>query len=327
MSTSSSCFTVVIPYYQTTPDPLKRAITSVLSQKGVDRPHVLIVDDGSPLPARDVISEFSHEESACIRIIRQPNSGAAKARNIGLDNLPESTVFVAFLDSDDEWDPYHLFNARRLLDNGYDFYFADHRRSEWDKSKFGQIDLSLQPHKKLDTGTDDYEYIGDILLPIMRDHMIQTSSVVYRKAELADIRFPVDLVLGEDEVFWVKAVRRARKICFSTKIEVHMGKGVNISQGEEWGDLRSFQLMAQNIRYWKRIDDILPGEPQLKELQRFRVGQLRRNLVASILFRLRRRMSLPMQHVLSFTIDDPAWILFLPLVLIRHFSGLEKSSL
>ncbi len=312
---------VVIPYYQSDSAPLVRAIHSILAQEGVDRPHVLIVDDGSPCPARKILDENFPGHEAFIRIIAQENGGAAKARNMGLDHLPESASHIAFLDSDDEWVADHLANALRLLGQGCDFYFADHQRTEWDSGKFSRIGLSLDRHKCLDDAAGLYEYTGEILFPVMVDHMIQTSSVVYSKRMLGDIRFPVNLVLGEDEIFWVKAMRRARKTGFCSKVEVRMGKGVNISQGGEWGDERSFQLMAQNIRYWQSVPDLLPEETQIEPLRRLKTSQLRQNFAASVWYRIRRGKTLPMRPIASFTSSDPGWFFSLWAVLFQHIAG------
>lgn len=320
MNETSPSICVVIPHYQRSPEPLRDAIQSILDQQGVDMPYIVVVDDFSPYPAKKIIDEYFSEYSAHIRIILQNNGGAANARNTGLDNIPESANYVAFLDSDDAWVQDHLANAVSLLEQGCDFYFADHKREEWDEGKFARVELSLDRHKCLDKAGRLYEYCGDLLFAVMNDHLIQTSTVVFRKHLMEDIRFPVDLVLGEDEVFWVKAMRRARKIGFCSTVGVRMGKGVNISQGGDWGDERSFQLMAQNVRYWQSVPALLPNEPQIEPLRRLKIGQLRQNFAASVWYRLRRGKGLPMRHIASFTSADPGWLFSLWTVLVRRLA-------
>ena len=325
MTVCNPSVSVIIPFYQCTAEPLIRAIRSILAQEGVDRPQVLIVDDGSPVPAQTILDENFPGHEDFVRIIVQHNAGAATARNTGLDNLSDSACCIAFLDSDDEWTPDHLANAVRMLEQGYDFYFADHQRSKWQDGKFTMTNLSLEQNTCLDAASGLYEYTGDILFPVMNDHLVQTSSVVCRQNSIKDIRFPVDLVLGEDEIFWVKAMRAARKIGFCKNIEVLMGKGVNISQeGDadgDWGHERAFQLLAQNIRYWQRVPALLPTEPGLEEIRRAKTRQLRQNLAASILHRLKRGRGLPMRPTLDFTLADPMWIFSLWTALSRHLTG------
>ena len=311
---------VIIPFYQLTPEPLIRAIHSILAQQGVDKPLVLIVDDGSPVSAQKIIDEHFPAHKEFIRVIVQKNSGAAKARNTGLDNVPDTTRYIAFLDSDDEWTPHHLSNALRMFEMGCDFYFADHKRSEWHEGKFNLASFSPDQHKCLDESASLYKYTGDILFPIMNDHLIQTSTVVFRRSAMQDIRFPVALVLGEDEIFWVKAMRCAGKIGFCRNIEVLMGKGVNISQGGDWGNERSFQLITQNLRYWQSIPDLLPADAQLETLRKLKIDQLRHNLAASVWHRLMRGKSLPIKPIADFTRADPAWLFSLWNVLFNRIT-------
>lgn len=309
---------VVIPFYQRTPCTLVRAINSVLAQDGVARPYVLIVDDGSPCSAREIVREHFPGGDGFIHVITQRNGGAAKARNTGLDNLPEETSYVAFLDSDDEWTCDHLSNALSALGSGCDFYFAGHKREDWESDRFTQMGLSLAQHECIDSKRTIFKYVGDILVPVLGKQMVKTSSVVYRAGALGDIRFPEELVLGEDEVFWMKAMRRARACAFGAKVEVRMGRGINISQGGQWGGEESIRLMLLNLRKWKRLPALLGNEPCLTPLARAKVRELRRELAACVLHRARRRQRLPIGQIASFTRADPAWLLSLWAVLFQR---------
>ena len=93
--------TVVIPTYNRRAT-VGRAVESVLAQTA--RPaEIIVVDDGS----RDGSAEMLVERhGAAIRVIEQANAGAAAARNAGVLNA--SGMLVAFLDSDDVWDPGKL---------------------------------------------------------------------------------------------------------------------------------------------------------------------------------------------------------------------------
>jgi hypothetical protein len=89
---------VVIPVHDRA-DLLALALMSVAAQ--TLRPaEVIVVDDGSTDGSAAVA------EASGATVLRQPASGVSAARNRGLATA--SAPFVAFLDSDDEWEPGHL---------------------------------------------------------------------------------------------------------------------------------------------------------------------------------------------------------------------------
>lgn len=93
---------VVVPVYGR-PSAAAAAIRSVLEQS-VGNFEVVVVDDGSPVPAVESLAGFS---DARIRFVRHDaNLGAAAARNTGVE-VARGPV-VAFLDSDDVWLPTML---------------------------------------------------------------------------------------------------------------------------------------------------------------------------------------------------------------------------
>jgi glycosyltransferase involved in cell wall biosynthesis len=110
----------VIPTYQRE-QTIARAIESVLAQS---RPpsEVIVVDDGSTDRTGERLREFGD----AIRVVVQTQSGSAAARNRGVEAA--SAEWIAFLDSDDRWEPDHL---ERIVDaivatgGEADLYFDD----------------------------------------------------------------------------------------------------------------------------------------------------------------------------------------------------------
>lgn len=76
------------------------ALRSLLRQRDAADLDIIVIDDGSTDGSRDVVRSLM-EQSSCIRLVAQDNSGVSKARNTGLRNLHAQTEFVTFLDSDD----------------------------------------------------------------------------------------------------------------------------------------------------------------------------------------------------------------------------------
>jgi len=135
MSNSSTQISVIIPVYN---DALyiKEALMSVLSQ-GIENLEIILVDDGSTDDFEDHIEELNDPR---IKLIKQANSGAAAARNNGINNAKGE--FIAFLDADDIWSGNKLKLQLDVLLNRKDIQMVfGHVKEFYDKSIEGHHDL------------------------------------------------------------------------------------------------------------------------------------------------------------------------------------------
>ena len=88
---------VVLPTHNR-PQSVVRAAASVLGQ-GFDELELIVVDDGSAVPAEQALKQFRDHR---MRILRSDIPlGPARARNLGLEVATGS--WIAFQDDDDEW--------------------------------------------------------------------------------------------------------------------------------------------------------------------------------------------------------------------------------
>jgi glycosyltransferase involved in cell wall biosynthesis len=110
-------------------EKLERAIDTALAQTDSDL-EVVVVDDGSESPLELVVG--SRYQDPRLRFVRQDNTGPAGARNTGA--LAARGRYIAFLDSDDGWEPTKVerqverFLARpelALVGTGVRFLFDD----------------------------------------------------------------------------------------------------------------------------------------------------------------------------------------------------------
>lgn len=237
---------VIIPFYQSEPGILARALDSIRAQvlpPGV-RLQVIVVDDASPVPAMAEMAGYDDDDRITWRSIRQDNAGPGGARNTGLGYAAAigNARYAAFLDSDDEWTPDHLANAVAALDQGYDFYFSDHRREGHFDSYFAMIDLmGLVTPALWDKGAvlDDATrgFAPHALDPVfLREYLSQSSTVVLRMASQGHQRFDPELRhASEDRMMWIQIALSGARICVSTRSEVECGRGVNMFyESLEW---------------------------------------------------------------------------------------------
>ena len=111
-------FSIIVPLYNKAPY-VKKALDSIVSQTFTDW-ECIIVDDGSTDNSAAICEEYLKNKFETlnlkleIRILRQPNSGVAKARNVGVEN--SSAPFVCFLDADDWWEPEFLMTMAEAIE-------------------------------------------------------------------------------------------------------------------------------------------------------------------------------------------------------------------
>lgn len=86
---------------------------------------IVVVDDGSRDGTVQAVREWARSHASCVRLLQQPPSGAAAARNLGFQHL--DTDLVALLDADDVFLPQHLARAEDAFRRYRDLvlYFAD----------------------------------------------------------------------------------------------------------------------------------------------------------------------------------------------------------
>lgn len=102
--------TVVVPAHNRS-RVIERAVASALGQRPDPPAQVLVIDDCS------TDDTASRAEAAGAQVIRHDtNRGPGGARNTGI--YAAAQPWVAFLDSDDEWLPHHLHDARSAF-NGH----------------------------------------------------------------------------------------------------------------------------------------------------------------------------------------------------------------
>lgn len=316
---------IVIPFYQTQQGILSRALASAENQSLAHRCVVYVVDDESPFSATDEIAQFPAFENIDVRIIRQKNGGAGKARNTGLDNLDKSIRYVAFLDSDDAWHENHLEVAISTLEVGYDAYFSDHYAALYpDVSNFSRIGtLDVPQHTLLDMHHRSYAMTISMIDHIISDGggVIGTSNVVYSYEKFPKLRFREEFYNGQDFFFWMDLSDQQAKWCFSTQITCTCGTGLNIYSGSGWGTKNSLRRIRNEMFVWTSAERFYSLTPALKKANTKTISHLQESAVRDILHRITHLKPISLQQTFDILKMRPSTIalfLKLPISIIKQ---------
>lgn len=190
-------FSIVMPSYNHAIF-IKHAVSSVLQQT-YDNWELIIVDNYSTDETLEVLNEF-HDER--IKILQIDNGGSvAKSRNLGVATA--RAPWIAFLDSDDLWQPSKLEKIIPYLNSKHDllYHHLNLIQESTDLSKHGHI-IS----RKLNSPV-----LKDL---IIKGNTIATSSVVIRKEiflEVGGMSENLDLIGIEDYNTWLRISKKTEK--------------------------------------------------------------------------------------------------------------------
>src|SRR5262249_7474975 len=130
-----------------------------------------------------------------IRVFRAPHRGVAAARNIGI--AMATAPLIAFLDSDDTWEPEKLarqtefmrMNPRCVVSQAEEVWIRDGRR----------VNPGSRPRKRA----------GDIFVDSLRTCLISPSAAIMRAECLREAGgFDEDLIAAEDYDLWLRILAR-----------------------------------------------------------------------------------------------------------------------
>lgn len=248
-------FTVVIPFYQREAGILRRALASVFSQTCQDF-DVLVVDDESPLPAEVELEPLDEKARSRITVIKQTNGGPGGARNTGLDNVPSSTRFVAFLDSDDLWLPDHLKNANESMTRfDGDCYWASMQASAEFYYHFGMAELEATEGANRLSEEPLVLEVSELASVMLKNwSFLHLSCMVLARNLFETVRFDAALRLAaEDVLFFCDCILASRRSLLCDEAGATRGMGLNIFHSI---DNHSPQFLQQQFNTWVALDTL-----------------------------------------------------------------------
>jgi glycosyltransferase involved in cell wall biosynthesis len=186
---------------------LADALRSVMRQT---RPpdEVIVVDDGSP--DREAIAAAVASFGNRVRLIEQPNQGAAAARNRGM--AATTAEYVALLDADDEWYPAFLQEQLATL-NAHpeiDLIYSDGLIT-------GQTGLAGQRFMQ------SCPSVGPVTLEALlaqRCTVLLSGVVMRRRAALAVGGFDLAIRRGQDFDLWLRMAHQGSQLAYTSQVLV-----------------------------------------------------------------------------------------------------------
>jgi glycosyltransferase involved in cell wall biosynthesis len=197
-------FSVVIPAYNTA-HFISDALKSVFAQTTNDY-EIIVVNDGSPDTAEfeKALEPYLND----ITYIQRAHGGPAAARNSGI--LAAKAEFIAFLDSDDQWEATHLEEMREFLQREpmLDLVYGD-AVMFGESAKEGMTTMDENPSEDLATFES---------LVLCKCNVIG-STVVARRQSLIDAGlFDESFIQGEDFELWARIAYRGGRIDYRKQI-------------------------------------------------------------------------------------------------------------
>jgi len=162
---------------------------SVINQTFENFEYILI-DDCSPDNSAEIIKQFQKQDSRIKYIKLEENSGAAVARNTGIENAQGR--YVAFIDSDDKWYPAKLEEQLRYME-------TENKAFTYTKFELINDDGSLK--KEAAQIPEKFDYSG-----LLKNTAIACSTVMIDTDVIKDIKMPL-VRKGQDTATWLKILR------------------------------------------------------------------------------------------------------------------------
>lgn len=227
---------IVMPAYNTG-TYIVESIRSVIAQT-YQNWELLIVDDCSSDNTIEIIQSFNDER---IRLfVNDVNSGAAVSRNRALREAKGK--WIAFLDSDDLWDPKKLEKQLRFMQkNNYAFTFTDYRiclNGEW--LPYKNTGPAVVTRKKI----YDYCYFSTI-------------TVMYDVDVIGLIQIE-NLRKNNDYAMWFQAIEKSKAYRFPECLSFYIKHDGSISSGSKFTLIKwHYRLFRMGLKKGRFVSAIL----------------------------------------------------------------------
>tara|TARA_B110000027_G_scaffold60694_1_gene65323 strand:- start:1167 stop:2036 length:870 start_codon:yes stop_codon:yes gene_type:complete len=242
---------------------LKRAIDSVLNQS-VSPNEVIVIDNGSSDETINMISTNYPD----IIFLTEEKIGVSASRNQGIKK--SNSEWVAFLDSDDVWEPFKL-EKQLTFNNRFktNFRFI-HTNETWIRN--GKFLNQMKKHEK--SG-------GDLFKNCLKLCCISPSSSMIKKEVFKNYGFfDEELQVCEDYDMWVRITAKENVGYLSEPLVIKYGGHADQLSKKYWGmDRFRIKSLEKNINsnWFSKDQNKYAYETLIKKLQIVLSGAKNRN--------------------------------------------------
>lgn len=307
---------VVIPAYNSA-DTIVDTLRSALDQKFREH-EIIVVNDGSPDTERLERVLRPHIED--IIYIRQRNSGAGPARNLGIEHARGN--IIAFLDADDVWLPEYLASQFVFMQR------HDHDMVYCDAQMFGMNSAYRRTFMQdaPSTGEANFNSILDL-----RCNVITSGTIARKKLILEAGMFETERVRAHDFHLWLRMAKAGAKIGYQEKVLLKYRVGTEGISGD------SVSRVEREIDAFERVRRTIDLDEEQQQIVARRIAGLEADLAveqgksfllsgdykeAAVAFRVANR------HRRSMKLAAIAWLARLaPRTLLRHYKTHRSSDI
>lgn len=201
---------------------------------------VILIDDGSTDGSYDICKEWENSDSR-IKVFKKNNGGVGSARNFGLEKAKGE--YITFVDPDDQLkmeciEKLYIALQQNNADLSYCFAMDI---SDFDKQEHT---LSRQTKRTYMLESKKYNWVD------WKRHTVVWGAL-YKRKLIKNIKFDVDLSIGEDTLFFARCVRNAKNlVCLDDALYFYNINDCSVTM-EEY----SHKKISEEIA-WRRVCEL-----------------------------------------------------------------------
>lgn len=236
----------VVPVYNAE-KYLRRCLDSILIQT-YSNIEVIIVDDGSTDDSGNICNEYKKQD-ARVSVIHTVNQGVSAARNTALEHV--TGEYILFVDSDDwiEKDMCKEMISYALAHNAKMVTSLAINRNEAGDILDAEKNLSWK--SRVVNVVDDFSFLDDCVYGVVW-------GTLYKRECIREERFDSDIYLGEDTLFYARAVKNSSEIVFLAQ---RFYNYVNYQNSTAHGKITDKKMT--NLTAWDRICELYKDNPRI----------------------------------------------------------------